>query len=232
VRGLGCIAAGVDARAARVNAEIAARSHLVTARVLDAFGAVDWLDERDVFDFDYWPLELYKLQSAPSPRELSGHIAIVTGAASMLGRPVATRLARDGAHLVLSGDDTDALQQIAAAFPGAAHIAGDDSVADAIAAFGGVDIFVALNPVTSAELDRLGTVLQRQNMGGAVVGLEAANGETIDLRHVLGDRVRANVVRIEDGAEPALIAEVIAFLASSRAAATDRTTVSVGARLD
>jgi rhamnose utilization protein RhaD (predicted bifunctional aldolase and dehydrogenase) len=230
VPGLGCIAAGVDARAARVNAEIAAHSHLVTARVLDAFGAVDWLDERDVFDFDYWPLELYKLQTAPPPRELSGHIAIVTGAASRLGRAVATRLARDGAHLVLSGDETDTLQQIAAAFPGMAQIAAGDSVAAAIAAFGGVDILIALNPITGGELVRLGTVLQRQSMGAAVVGIETENDATVDLRHALGDRVRTNVVRVDDGAEPILIAEAIAFLASSRAAATDRATVPVGAR--
>jgi rhamnose utilization protein RhaD (predicted bifunctional aldolase and dehydrogenase) len=231
VPGLGCIAAGVDARAALVNAEIAARSHLVTARVLDAFGAVDWLDERDVFDFDYWPLELFKLQSAPPPRELTGHVAIITGAASRLGRAVAIRLARDGAQLVLSGDDADALQQIAAAFPGMAHIATGDSVEAAIAAFGGVDILVALTPVGHSELDQLGTVLQRQSMGGAVVGVETENGATVDLRHALGDRVRTNVVRVDDGAEPALIAEAIAFLASSRAAATDRATVPVGARL-
>jgi len=72
VPGLGCITVGADARATRVSAEIAARSHSVTARVLDAFGVVDWLTERDVFDFEYWPLELYKLQSAPAPCELSG----------------------------------------------------------------------------------------------------------------------------------------------------------------
>ncbi len=45
-----------------MRADIAYRSHLVTATVLDTFGEVAWLSEADVFDFDYWPLELYKLQ--------------------------------------------------------------------------------------------------------------------------------------------------------------------------
>lgn len=65
VPGLGCVAAGADERTARINAEIAFRSHTVTASVLDAFGEVAWLDESDIFDFDYWPLELRKLQPAP-----------------------------------------------------------------------------------------------------------------------------------------------------------------------
>ncbi|MGH2616150.1 MAG: class II aldolase/adducin family protein, partial [Thermomicrobiales bacterium] len=117
VPGLGAIAAGPDARTARVNAEIAARSHLVTARVIDAFGDVEWLDEEDVFDFDYWPLELYKLQAAPPPREFSGHVAIVSGAGSDTGQAVVSRLTREGAHIVLVGDG-DAVQGVAASLPG------------------------------------------------------------------------------------------------------------------
>jgi rhamnose utilization protein RhaD (predicted bifunctional aldolase and dehydrogenase) len=61
VPGLGCITQAADLKTARVRAEIALRSHLVTATVLDTFGEVAWLSEQDIFDFDYWPLELYKL---------------------------------------------------------------------------------------------------------------------------------------------------------------------------
>ncbi|HEX5469419.1 MAG TPA: class II aldolase/adducin family protein, partial [Gaiellaceae bacterium] len=71
VPGLGCVAAGDDARSARMNAEIALHSHGVAATVLDAFGRTEWLDEADIFDFDYWPLELYKLTLAPPPPELA-----------------------------------------------------------------------------------------------------------------------------------------------------------------
>ena len=65
VPGLGAVAAGTDAKTARANAEIAYRSHRVTAMTRDAFGAIDWLSEADVFDFDYWPLELAKLAVRP-----------------------------------------------------------------------------------------------------------------------------------------------------------------------
>ena len=66
VRGLGCVAAAPDARTARVRLELAAHSHRATAATLDAFGSASWLTERDVFDFEYWPLELYKLTLAPA----------------------------------------------------------------------------------------------------------------------------------------------------------------------
>ena len=231
VPGLGAVAAGPDARAARVNVEIAARSHLVTARVLDAFGAVEWLDERDIFDFDYWPLELYKLQSAPPPREFSGHVAIVAGAGSGLGRAMAARLSREGAHLVLAGGDAGTVRQIAADLPaGTACVATGDPLAAAVAAFGGVDMLVALEPVMRDELDRLGMALIQQGIGGAVVGVETTGGITVDSGYALPG-VRANVVRLNERVDTALAAEAIAFLASARAAATDRAVVPVGARL-
>ncbi len=64
VPGLGAIAVGADEAKAAMHAEIAYRSHLVTAQVLDTFGSVAWLNEAEIFDFDYWPLELRKLQPA------------------------------------------------------------------------------------------------------------------------------------------------------------------------
>jgi rhamnose utilization protein RhaD (predicted bifunctional aldolase and dehydrogenase) len=230
VPGLGAVAAGADARAARVNAEIAARSHLVTARVLDAFGEVDWLAEADVFDFDYWPLELYKLHAAPAPRPLSGLVVIVTGAGSALGRAVAIRLARDGAHLMLTGGDPDSRQEIIASLPAetARSVSGDPDGA-AIAAYCGVDGFVALEPAPRSDLARLGGALDRQWLGGAVVGLEQTGRATVDLGETIGDGVRTNLVRMAEGADPALVAEAIAFLASPRSATIDRTALPVGA---
>ncbi len=230
VPGLGAVAAGPDARTARVNVEIAARSHLVTAQVLDAFGAVEWLDERDIFDFDYWPLELYKLQSAPPPREFSGHIVVITGAGSGLGRAIAGRLSREGAHLVLTGGEEDSLRQMAAELPGGtACVVTSDPVGAAVAAFGGVDKLVALERVTRGELDRLEVALRQQGIDGAVVGVETPDGVTVDLQ-LAPPGVRTNCVRLDAGVDPALAAEAIAFLASARAAATDRAIVPVGAR--
>src|SRR3954466_9335403 len=105
VPGFGAVATGVDAKTARANAEIASRSHRVTSMTRDAFGAIDWLSEADVFDFDYWPLELAKLASAPAPKLLAGHIAILLDAGTPIADAIAARLAAEGAHLVLAGDD-------------------------------------------------------------------------------------------------------------------------------
>lgn len=77
VPGLGCIAAGATPRAARINADLALRSHTVAAMTIDAFGELEWLDEQEAFDFDYWPLELRKLALAPAPPPLTGRIVAV-----------------------------------------------------------------------------------------------------------------------------------------------------------
>jgi rhamnose utilization protein RhaD (predicted bifunctional aldolase and dehydrogenase) len=229
VPGLGAIASGNDARSARVNAEVAARSHQVTARTLDAFGKVAWLDEGDVFDFDYWPLELYKLQSAPPPRAFSGHVAIITGADSDIGRAVAVRLAREDAHLILAGNDTAALRRLAASLPSEmAHIADADPIATSIAAFGGVDFLVALEPVMRQEHDRLHRAFEQQGLGGAIVGLQTAKETTIDLDQLRAEGVRINVVASAENADLAQVAEAIAFLGSLRAAAIDHSMLNVG----
>ena len=64
VPGLGAIAVGADEAKAAMHAEIAYRSHLVTAQVLDTFGQWRGSTKPRIFDFDYWPLELRKLQPA------------------------------------------------------------------------------------------------------------------------------------------------------------------------
>ena len=85
--------------------EIAAHTHASVAATLDRFGGASWLDEQEVHDFENWPLELYKLTLAPPPPELAGHVALVTGAASGIGREIALDLAARGAHLVLADLD-------------------------------------------------------------------------------------------------------------------------------
>jgi NAD(P)-dependent dehydrogenase (short-subunit alcohol dehydrogenase family) len=152
VRGLGCVAAAPEARAAEQRLELAAHSHRTTAATLDAFGGSTWLDEREVFDFDYWPLELYKLTLAPTPPELAGTVAIVTGAASGIGRAVALDLGARGAHVVAADLDGERLAETAAALPvdRVRTVTGDltrDEVVDglvgaAVAAFGGLDAVV------------------------------------------------------------------------------------------
>ena len=228
VPGLGVIATGPDARTAKMNAEIAARSHAVTARALDAFGASDWLSEGEVFAFDYWPLELRKLQSAPPPRPLSGHVVLLAGAGNAHAPQVAQRLAADGAHLVLIGDDVAATEAVHAILPtGVSVIAGSDPVADAITAFGGIDGLVALEPVSNEMLAKVSDAMQRQGIGGVLVGLQRGDSMTLPATGS-PKAIRRNDVAVAADADPAMVAEAVAFLASGHSGGTNGVRLPVG----
>ena len=58
VPGLGVIGTGRSKGQARKVAEVAAHTHAVAASATDVFGAAVTLSDEDLFDIDYWPLEL------------------------------------------------------------------------------------------------------------------------------------------------------------------------------
>ena len=161
VPGLGCVAAGLTSREARMRTEIAEHSHRSVAATLDAFGEVDWLDERESQEFIEWPLELAKLKLAPAPAELAGRIVVVTGAASGIGRTVAATLAALGAAVALADVDRDGLEETVAAI-------GDDTAIGVTADLtdeGDVDRFVRSTVKAFGGID--GVV---SNAGVAVTG--------------------------------------------------------------
>jgi rhamnulose-1-phosphate aldolase/alcohol dehydrogenase len=112
VPGLGVVASGGDATEARIVTEVAAHSHAVAATVLDVFGEASALSDADIFDLEYWPLELAKLKHVAG-RDLDGRVIVVTGAASGIGRDVALALARLGAHVTLTDVDEVGITMVA-----------------------------------------------------------------------------------------------------------------------
>jgi NAD(P)-dependent dehydrogenase (short-subunit alcohol dehydrogenase family) len=128
------------------------------------------LTAAEAFGVEYWPLELFKLAQAPPEKELARRIALVTGGASGIGRAVARRLARDGAHVVVADLDGDGARRVAAeivAQDGPARALGvtldvacessvRDGVAAAVEAYGGLDIVVSNAGIAhSAPIDRM-----------------------------------------------------------------------------
>ena len=134
-----------------VDCDIAADIYLHTIDVIcaaEALGGYAALSEADLFDVEYWELEQAKLARAGAPRALAGQVALVTGAASGIGRAAADALTSQGAAVVgfdlakSPDDSSDAARH---------HVVGDvtdidalnDAVSAAVTSFGGIDIVVA-----------------------------------------------------------------------------------------
>jgi len=116
VPGVGAITGASTLKEAAMLADIATHTHGVAARVRDVFGEGRALPSSEVFGFDYWPMELFKLKSKPESAKFDGHIFIVTGAGSGIGRGIAIELGKLGAHVVLADIESAGLKQVEAEF--------------------------------------------------------------------------------------------------------------------
>ncbi len=104
---LGMITAGSSARDAQVVADIYHHTIPVLERAEDHLGGYVPLPPERLFEVEYWELEQAKLRRAGEPPALAGTVALVTGAASGIGRACAEALLARGvavAGLDLSPD--------------------------------------------------------------------------------------------------------------------------------
>lgn len=190
VPGVGMFSFGRDKQTARVAGEFYVNA-INVMRGAETISTYAPIPEAEKFRIEYWALEEAKLRRLPKPKPLATRVAFVTGAASGIGKAIATRLAAEGACVVVADLDL-ARAQAAAAEIGSADVAvgvaADVSseaavqaaLREAVLAFGGVDLVVnnaglslskTLFETTEADWDLQHDVMAK---GSFLVSREAA----------------------------------------------------------
>ena len=155
---LGMLTAGIQAKDATIAADIYRHTMAVISTCEDRLGGWVPLNESHLFDMEYWDLEQAKLRLGGAPAQFAGQVAVVTGAASGIGRAcAATLLARGAAVLGLDVSD-----EVARTFSGPAWLGLPVDVTDldahrsaleaGIDRFGGFDIAVIAAGIFGASV--------------------------------------------------------------------------------
>jgi NAD(P)-dependent dehydrogenase (short-subunit alcohol dehydrogenase family) len=211
--GLGMVTAFSDKRGA-VTANLCYRATLETIANAEALDRFEFIPERDVFEFEHWPLERRKIEEQiardRTTKLLPRQVAVIIGGGSGIGKAAAQRFAEEGAHVVvadLDGATAEAVaQDVAARFPGrtiwTATDVRDDRSLDAlfrqtVLEFGGLDcLFYTAGlpprfaPVTDIRREDLQEQLEVHYLGAVQAIARAA---AIMRRQGLGGSIVASV---------------------------------------
>jgi NAD(P)-dependent dehydrogenase (short-subunit alcohol dehydrogenase family) len=152
VPGIGMFSFGADAAAARIAGEFYVNA-INVMRGAESLSTYAPIPESEKFAIEYWELEEAKLRRLPPPRPLAGRVALVTGAASGIGKAIADRLAAEGAAVVVADLDGARAAEVAHELGGPDHaepvevdVTAEAAVEAAVAAtclaYGGVDLVV------------------------------------------------------------------------------------------
>ena len=152
VPGIGMFSYGPDKKTARVASEFYINA-INVMRGAEALSSYKPISEREKFRIEYWALEEAKLQRLPKPKSHATKVALVTGAASGIGKAIAHRLAADGAHVVIADVDEAKAKAVAAeigstdvALGVAIDVRSEKAITSALSlavrTFGGLDIVV------------------------------------------------------------------------------------------
>ena len=195
VPGIGMFTYGKDKQTARVAGEFYVNA-INVMRGAEGVSRYAPIEESEKFRIEYWSLEEAKLQRMPAPKPLATRVALVTGAASGIGRAIAQRLAAEGAVVAIADLSLERAQAAAAEIGGpdvALGVQADVSDARAVRAaveatvlaFGGLDLVVnnaglslskSLLETTEADWDLQHDVMAK----GAFLVSQAAAAVMID----------------------------------------------------
>src|SRR4051812_14111476 len=117
VPGVGMFSFGANKQTARVAGEF----YVNAINVMHGAEAVSTyapIDEAEKFRIEYWALEEAKLARMPKPKPLATRVALVTGAASGIGKAIAERLAAEGACVVVADRSIESATAVAAEIGG------------------------------------------------------------------------------------------------------------------
>jgi rhamnulose-1-phosphate aldolase/alcohol dehydrogenase len=152
IPGVGMFSYGANKQTARVAGEFYINA-INVMRGAESISTYAPIDEAEKFRIEYWALEEAKLARLPKPKPLASRIALVTGAASGIGKAIATRLAAEGACVAIADLDLDKARAAAAELGNTdvaigiqANVTSEEDVQAAIdetvLAFGGLDLVV------------------------------------------------------------------------------------------
>jgi len=152
VPGVGMFSYGANKQTARVAGEFYINA-INVMRGAESISSYAPISDAEKFNIEYWSLEEAKLQRMPAPKSHATRVAFVTGAASGIGKAIATRLAADGACVVIADLDLAKAQEAAAEIGNTDVAIGvqvnvtdaaaiEAAVQEAVLAFGGIDIVV------------------------------------------------------------------------------------------
>ncbi|HET6560386.1 MAG TPA: bifunctional aldolase/short-chain dehydrogenase [Marmoricola sp.] len=180
VPGVGMFSFGKDKQTARVAGEFYVNA-INVMRGAEGLSTYAPIDEAEKFRIEYWALEEAKLQRMPKPKPLATRIALVTGAASGIGKAIAKKLAAEGAVVAIADLDLSKAQAAAGEIGGpdvAVGLQVDVSSAESVQAavdatllaLGGLDLVVnnaglslskSLLETTEADWDRQHDVMAK-----------------------------------------------------------------------
>jgi len=156
IPGIGMFTSGKDFRACLITNQLYEHTMQV---IQDAtvLGKYSPLANKDLCDFEYWPLENFKLTLLPKEKELSRRIVLVTGAGGGIGTAIATKLVQEGASVVLTDINFEKIKRLskilneqakqnctcAIAMDVTKESSVQEGFRNAVLAFGGLDVMVS-----------------------------------------------------------------------------------------